>query len=192
MSNDERQYHTSADDRAAIKSRHDRLRAANKCINGPEVGNVSIRSGIEHGPVVSGGRCQRCVDAKKNGRQFKCRLFPIDAKLARIPINLTGHTFGRLSVSRLDGRAPDGSNLWLCVCECGTECRVRATNLRSGKTRSCGCLVIDRARGTMSSRWMDWTSMSERLRRLERIVEEQRLRLDALAELVEMRGRRAA
>lgn len=41
-------------------------RAAGVCINGPLVGTVGERRGIEHGPVVQGGRCQRCLDVKRS------------------------------------------------------------------------------------------------------------------------------
>jgi hypothetical protein len=40
------------------KVRRDALRAAGLCING------GPRSKVVHGPVVSGGRCQRCEDVK--------------------------------------------------------------------------------------------------------------------------------
>lgn len=42
-----------------MKVRRDALRAAKKCING------GPRSRVVHGPVVSGGRCQRCIDVKQ-------------------------------------------------------------------------------------------------------------------------------
>ncbi len=57
-------YRTDADQRANAQDRRDRLRSIGQCINGPEVGIVS-RLGTEHGPVVSGGKCQRCIDLAK-------------------------------------------------------------------------------------------------------------------------------
>ncbi len=50
-----------------LKLRRDELRAAGLCINGPKAGGVS-KNGIAHGPVVSGGKCQRCVDVHRGGR----------------------------------------------------------------------------------------------------------------------------
>ncbi len=38
------------------------LRAAGRCIAGPAEGFVGYR-GVIHGPVVSGGRCARCLEA---------------------------------------------------------------------------------------------------------------------------------
>lgn len=55
--------------------------------------------------------------------------------------NLTGQRFGRLTVLE---KAPSvGRNgRWLCSCECGQETIAETTRLKSGKTRSCGCLKI--------------------------------------------------
>jgi hypothetical protein len=50
-----------------VSQRRARLRRAKKCINGPEVGNVG-RYGVEHGQVVSGGKCQRCLDVAAGSR----------------------------------------------------------------------------------------------------------------------------
>lgn len=49
-----------------LKERRDRLRAEGRCINGPAPWSRSYRTQlVEHGPVVSGGRCQRCIDVKR-------------------------------------------------------------------------------------------------------------------------------
>lgn len=51
--------------------------------------------------------------------------------------DLTGRVFKRLTVlSRVAGN----NYVYLCRCECGAETKVQASNLRSGATRSCGCL----------------------------------------------------
>lgn len=54
-------------------------------------------------------------------------------------LNLAGRRFGSLialhskKVSGILGRA------WVCRCDCGNSCEVRAGNLPRGNTRSCGC-----------------------------------------------------
>jgi hypothetical protein len=53
--------------------------------------------------------------------------------------DITGHRFGRWTVVSYAGRV--GSNhQWLCRCDCGAEKSVQGNNLKSSKSRSCGCL----------------------------------------------------
>lgn len=54
--------------------------------------------------------------------------------------NLYGQTFGRLKVIDWEGHGK-----WRCQCECGNEVLVQTDNLKSGNTKSCGCLQRDRA-----------------------------------------------
>lgn len=49
-------------------------------------------------------------------------------------INLTGQRFGRLIVLE------DSGAKWKCLCDCGNVKDVRSSGLRSGNTKSCGCL----------------------------------------------------
>ena len=54
-------------------------------------------------------------------------------------IDLTNKEFGRLVVvSRAENRGT--TTMWNCKCKCGNNCVVSATSLRSGATKSCGCL----------------------------------------------------
>lgn len=55
-------------------------------------------------------------------------------------VELASQVFGRLTVRRFDHRNKHGRGMWLCVCECGTEKVIDGNALRSGATRSCGCL----------------------------------------------------
>ena len=59
-------------------------------------------------------------------------------------IDLSGRRFGRLVVLDRDGtyRNKSGANLpiWVCKCDCGNETKVVSSSLRSGNTKSCGCL----------------------------------------------------
>lgn len=54
-------------------------------------------------------------------------------------IDLTGQTFGRWTVMRR-AESPTGRTMWLCKCSCGTERAVFAADLKSQKSKSCGCL----------------------------------------------------
>ncbi len=55
--------------------------------------------------------------------------------------DITQQTFGRLTAVRHVGFGGYRAAMWLCICTCGTELVVPGTQLRSGKTRSCGCLI---------------------------------------------------
>ena len=55
-------------------------------------------------------------------------------------IDMTGWKIGKLEIIERAKNGKRGRVMWKCRCECGNECVVSATNLRSGKTKSCGCL----------------------------------------------------
>lgn len=54
--------------------------------------------------------------------------------------DLTGKTFGKLTVVKFVGSTNTGNALWQCKCECGNTITVRSICLRKGETKSCGCL----------------------------------------------------
>ncbi len=55
-------------------------------------------------------------------------------------INLTGQRFGRLQVVRLLTERKHSEAVWECVCECGNIKHIQSYCLRSGQSKSCGCL----------------------------------------------------
>lgn len=55
-------------------------------------------------------------------------------------IDMTGRKYGRLTVVSKSGRTDDGKITWLCLCDCGGSAVVCGQRLRSGGTRSCGCI----------------------------------------------------
>lgn len=59
--------------------------------------------------------------------------------------DLTGKVFSRLTVIKHLGRKSIGSGkqysqLWECRCDCGNVCKVNSRDLKSGNTKSCGCI----------------------------------------------------
>ena len=58
-------------------------------------------------------------------------------------IDMVGQTFGRLTVISRTENTPNGCAQWLCRCSCGTEKIILGHSLRSGLTRSCGCIARD-------------------------------------------------
>jgi len=65
---------------------------------------------------------------------------------------LSNERFGRLvAVEYL------GKSLWLCRCDCGQEIRATTRNIKSGNTRSCGCLHRERNGDTHRTHGMSQT-----------------------------------
>src|SRR3990167_176064 len=54
--------------------------------------------------------------------------------------NLIGQKFGRLTIIELADHLDKTSAHWRCLCDCNNYTTVKAGNLVSGNTRSCGCL----------------------------------------------------
>ena len=66
--------------------------------------------------------------------------------------DITGQRFGRLVVlSHLETRSTFGCVTWKCLCDCGNETVAIGSNLRSGNTKSCGCLTGESARERFST-----------------------------------------
>lgn len=69
-------------------------------------------------------------------------------KKERVLLDLTGERYGNLSViSRAERRKSYSKKtgtawFWLCLCDCGNTKKIIASSLRSGKTKSCGCLLL--------------------------------------------------
>ena len=56
-------------------------------------------------------------------------------------IDLTNKIFGRWTVLyKTEKRTSSGAIIWHCICECGNEKDVDGYLLRSGQSKSCGCL----------------------------------------------------
>ena len=65
-----------------------------------------------------------------------------DIHMGRL-IDLTDNVFERLKVIKRTGTDKQRNPLWLCKCECEKEVIVRGNLLKSGNTKSCGCLQKD-------------------------------------------------
>lgn len=55
--------------------------------------------------------------------------------------NLVGKKFNRLKVLKESGDRYRREVLWLCECDCGNKTKVTTNKLKSGHTKSCGCLT---------------------------------------------------
>lgn len=81
-------------------------------------------------------------------------------------LDITGLVFGRWTALARDDEKPAK---WVCKCECGTIKSVRGAALRSGESKSCGCLSAELARGrekthgmSESREWAAWRAMKNR------------------------------
>lgn len=84
-----------------------------------------------------------CVCDCGNTVNFKVSLITRQARLhcgcVSQKMDLTGHRYGMLDVLYFDEINTDRTR-WICKCDCGETCSVALTELRAGKTKSCGCL----------------------------------------------------
>lgn len=64
------------------------------------------------------------------------------SKAGRKPIDISNVRYGRLIALKItDEKSKKGSGRkWMCKCDCGNFKVIRMSDLRSGKTKSCGCL----------------------------------------------------
>jgi hypothetical protein len=79
--------------------------------------------------------------------------------------DLTGKRFGRLTVICRNGVNNHRAIIWSCLCDCGKTVDVIGSSLRSGHTKSCGCLHRDikTKHGEYDSRlYRVWNSMKQR------------------------------
>ena len=100
-----------------------------------------IKKGKES-PFYKGGKIeQKC---KECGKSFK--IFPSQKsaftrcdECKKKRFDLTGKKFDLLEVIKQHSYAKGGHIIWLCKCECGNTKTIRSADLKSGRTKSCGC-----------------------------------------------------
>ena len=88
------------------------------------------------------------------------------------PIDLTGMTFGYLTVIKRVENSNAGKARWLCRCKCGREKEIVGSHLRNGLIVSCACYSAENARqmrfkhGDCKTRlYSIWSNMKERCER---------------------------
>lgn len=58
-------------------------------------------------------------------------------------INLTGKIFNRWTVIKKSSLIKNRTYYWECLCSCGTKKLVAGTSLRTGVSKSCGCIKYE-------------------------------------------------
>ena len=88
-------------------------------------------------------------------------------------IDLTGHRFFSWTVMCKSGNAKGGAALWKCQCSCGVEKHVIGSDLRSGKSKSCGhertkrISFLNKKHGQTNTRlYVIWQNMNRRCKDL--------------------------
>lgn len=66
------------------------------------------------------------------------------------PLNLTGQRFGRLTALERIGSDAHGKSVFKFLCDCGNTTEHTASLVKSGKTKSCGCLHSEIAKLNIS------------------------------------------
>lgn len=56
-------------------------------------------------------------------------------------IDLTGNKYNKLTIVERRGSDKNGHPLWLCKCDCGNYKIYRGDKVKTGKIKSCGCLI---------------------------------------------------
>ena len=91
-------------------------------------------------------------------------------------IDHTGERFGKLTAVSQGPRNKWGHLSWNCICDCGAEITTGGRQLRTGDTRSCGCLAVERliarntthgqarhiADNTIRGMYQSWADMKSR------------------------------
>ena len=96
--------------------------------------------------LVLSHRISRCsterVAEERNliaGASTSCGCFTRERVRETQTIDYTGRRFGKLLVAGKAETGTNGAQRWKCQCDCGKECVVLASSLRTGKRTSCGC-----------------------------------------------------
>jgi hypothetical protein len=72
--------------------------------------------------------------------------------MGRKLIDLTGQRFGLWTVLSLsDRRTKEHALFWKCRCDCGAVRDVIGTNMKNGKSLSCGCDRIEKTRAAIQA-----------------------------------------
>lgn len=73
-----------------------------------------------------GGYCKKCGYKHRTGGEKNAK-------------DLSGQVFGYLTAIKPLDKRQNRKVVWLCECVCGNTCEVLSTNLKAGRTKSCGC-----------------------------------------------------
>ena len=111
-------------EKAPSRARHVYWRCVCDCGRECEISGESLRKNQPH----NCGICELKKTKREIVRQNKKNY-------------LVGQKFGKLTVIKPTNERINNSIVWECVCDCGNKKNVPTHLLKSGHTKSCGCLV---------------------------------------------------
>lgn len=89
-----------------------------------------------------GAFCEVAGDSLRSGDTQSCGCLVAERSRESNLIDITGQTFGKLTVISLNEElsAEKKAIFWKCLCECGNYTNVKGQSLKAGAVKSCGCL----------------------------------------------------
>lgn len=104
---------------------------------------VASRHGVQLRSQPAGGSSQTYyLSGLRDGRKSR-----LDVRTASKSVTTPGDQYGALTVIEEEERERDPAGVshrrFACQCQCGNLISARLNNLRSGNTRSCGCLHVN-------------------------------------------------
>lgn len=91
--------------------------------------------------------------------------------------DLTGMRFGRLVVLHRDFECKKDETRWICKCDCGAVKSINGISLKTGRTKSCGCLQAE----LVSKRCRIYEDSDKRLRSIWRGMKERCFRKENIS-----------
>lgn len=110
------------------------------CETGKVYGKLTVveRAGLVHRFAAWRCRCECGSETIVSGLSLR-QGHTTSCGCNRAMIDETGNMYGKLRVLNPTTKSNDGQTYWACVCECGRIVSIRASSLRSGLAKSCGC-----------------------------------------------------
>lgn len=74
---------------------------------------------------------------------YKIGIIPLTPPKIEMELKMIGNVYSRLTVQSLDHIDKKYNKYWKCLCSCGNTSIVKGHRLTGGKTKSCGCYMLE-------------------------------------------------
>lgn len=134
-----------------------------------------------HCKCECGNECHN-IDGRdlRNGHTKSCGCLQKERTSEASFKDIAGKRFGKLIAlyPLQEGRGHDKMVIWHCKCDCGNECDVIGTYLRTNGTKSCGCLGHSTGEWKIQKLLEDNSFIFEKEKKFEDCKDKQALRFD--------------